>query len=190
GVPRGGGLGMSPPTQPVFTRVPLGRMKYVVPGVGSTLKWDEAGADKLFQSLRDDKPLAVNRPPRGPAAVPVGVAPQQIRVQVENGTSTAGLARRLDTALAATGFATTHHPVTSAEQSVRRTVIVYDPHWDRSARSLAAALPGSELRARPGQGAVLKVIAGADSNDVRKVKAQDPAQGTSGVVRGDEVVCP
>ncbi|MFJ3304942.1 LCP family protein [Streptomyces sp. NPDC086549] len=178
------------PSSSEFTTVPIGRMGYLVPGIGSTLQWDRAGAEKLFQSLRDDKPLTVNRPPRGGSrAVPVGVAPQQIRVQVENGTGTDGLARRVDAALAATGFATTRHPVTSAKHSVRRTVIVYDPRWDRSARSLAAALPGSELRAKPGQGAMLKVIAGADFKDVRKVKADDPAQDASAVVRGDEVVC-
>lgn len=187
------------PSSSEFTTVPIGRMAYAVPGIGSTLKWDPAGSEKLFQALRDDKPLAVNRPsrphtapstpPRTPPAVTVVVPPQQIRVQVENGTATAGLARKVDAALAATGFATTGQPVTSAEHSVRRTVIVYDPHWDRSARALAVALPGSELRARPGQGPVLKVIAGADFKDVRKVKAREPAQTTSGVMRGDEAMC-
>lgn len=171
-----------------FMTVPIGRMGYVVPGIGSTLKWDQPKADQLFRSLRDDKPLAVNRPSRVRAET-VDVAPQQVRVQVENGTGTAGLAKRVDTALAATGFATTRRPATSKEHSVRRTVIVYDPRWDRSARSLAAALPGSELRAEPGRGPLLKVIAGADFKDVRKVKPEDPPEAESQAVRGDEVVC-
>jgi hypothetical protein len=68
-------------------------------------------------------------------------------------------------------------------------VIVYDPRWDRSARSLAAALPGSELRAEPGRGPLLKVIAGSDFKDVRKVKPEDPPEAESQAVRGDEVVC-
>ncbi|MET8447879.1 LCP family protein [Streptomyces sp. NPDC005209] len=180
------------PSSSEFTTVPIGRMGFPVKGIGSTLKWDPAGADQLFQALRDDKPLALKRPrhEHGPAAVPVEVAPQQVRVQVENGTATAGLARRMDTALAATGFATTRQPVTSTEHSVRRTVIVYDPRWDRSARTLAAALPGSELRPTPGRGPVLRVIAGADFKDVRKVKPDTLDQGRAGVVHGDEVVCP
>ncbi|MFJ3232579.1 LCP family protein [Streptomyces sp. NPDC086787] len=178
------------PASSEFTTVPIGRLGQVVPGIGSTLLWDKAGADKLFQALRDDRPLAVNRPRRNTTpAVTVGVPPQQIRVQVENGTATAGLGRRMDSALAATGFATSGQPVTSAEHSVRRTVIVYDPHWDRSARALAAALPAAELRARPGQGQVLKVIAGSDFKDVRKVRADQPAPGTNGVMRGDEALC-
>lgn len=40
-----------------------------------------------------------------------------------------------------------------------------------------------------GQGAVLKVIAGADFERVRKVRAEDELQGESGVVTGDEVGC-
>ncbi|WP_436845500.1 LCP family protein [Streptomyces shenzhenensis] len=177
------------PSSSEFTTVPIGQMAFPVKGIGSTLKWDQTRAEQLFRSLREDKPLIVKRRPAGTPAVPVDVSPQQIRVQVENGTDTAGLGKQVDAALAATGFATTGQPVTSAEHDVRRTVIVYDPRWDRSARSVAAALPGSELRAVPAQGPVLKVIAGADFHDVRKVKAQPPTQGESGAVRGDEVVC-
>ncbi|MGW3952606.1 LCP family protein [Streptomyces sp. NPDC004752] len=177
------------PSSSEFTTVPIGQMAFPVKGIGSTLKWDQARSETLFRSLREDKPLTVNRRPTRTPSVPVDVAPQEIRVQVENGTGTEGLAKRVDAALAATGFATTGHPVTSAERDVRRTVIVYDPRWDRSARAVALALPGSELRAVPAQGPVLKVIAGADFHDVRKVKAQPPAQGESGAVRGDEVVC-
>ncbi|NUS29449.1 MAG: LCP family protein [Streptomyces sp.] len=175
------------PSSSEFTTVPIGQMGYVVKGVGSTLKWDAKKAGRLFQALRDDEPLAVHKPKS--KAVRVAVAPQQIRVQVENGTATAGLGKRVDTQLAATGFRTTHQPVTSANRTVKRTVIAYDPRWDRSAKSLAAALPGSELRPVPGQGALLKVIAGADFRQVRKVRAEDPYQGEFGVVTGDEVSC-
>jgi hypothetical protein len=118
----------------------------------------------------------------------VEVDPRQIRVLVANGTGTLGLAKRVDTALAATGFATTHQPVT-APAHVPRTVISYDPRWDRSARSLAVALPGSELRAVPGQGPLMKVTVGADFKGVHKVRFEDPGQPEQSVVRGNEVVC-
>lgn len=157
-------------------------------GVGSTLKWDPVKAERIFHALRADQPLSVRRP-RGEARV-VPVAPQQISVQVENGTPTPGLGRRVDAALVSTGFRTTGAPVNAATPDVKRTVVVYDPRWDRSAKSLAAALPGSELRAVPGLGATLKVIAGTDFERVRKVRAEDPGQGESGVVvRGDEAAC-
>ncbi|MEV0735896.1 LCP family protein [Streptomyces sp. NPDC050549] len=176
------------PSSSEFTTVPIGQMGYVVKGIGSTLKWDEPKAAKLFAALRDDKPLTVHRAPRA-NAVKVDVAPQQIQVQVENGTATAGLGKRVDAALAATGFRTTHQPVSATDHGVRRTVVVYDPRWDRSAKSLSAALPGSELRAVKGQGPLLKVIAGSDFKQVTRVRAADVQQGEFGVVTGDEVGC-
>ncbi|MEW2611912.1 LCP family protein [Streptomyces sp. NPDC047880] len=175
------------PSSSEFTTVPIGRMGYAVKGVGSTLKWDPVKAERVFHALRTDQPLSANRS-RGAARV-VSVAPQQIRVQVENGTRTPGLGRRVDAALASTGFRTTHAPVNSPNRDMKRTVVAYDPRWDRSAKSLATALPGSELRAVKGLGATLKVIAGPDFERVRKVRAEDPGRGEYSVVRGDEVSC-
>ncbi|HLL33573.1 LCP family protein [Streptomyces sp.] len=177
------------PSSSEFTTVPIGRMGHAVKGIGSTLKWDPVKADRIFQALRDDRPLAAARPKRVPVRV-VDVAPQQIRVQVENGTRTPGLGRRADAALAATGFRTTRLPVNAAQQDVRRTVVAHDPRWDRSAKSLAAALPGSELRAVKGQGATLKVIVGTDYQGVTKVRGETPRPpGAPAVVRGDEAGC-
>ncbi|GGS30777.1 LCP family protein [Streptomyces griseoviridis] len=177
------------PSSSEFTTVPVGRMGYAVKGVGSTLKWDDAAAGRLFAALREDRPLTAAKPPEEAAAVRVPVDPRRIRVQVANGTRTTGLGRRVDRALRATGFRTTGAPVNAPAPDVRRTVVAYDPRWDNSARSLAAALPGAELRPVEGQGATLKVIAGADWKEVRAVRPEEPPERTGTVVRGDEVVC-
>ncbi|OIJ90163.1 LCP family protein [Streptomyces colonosanans] len=180
------------PRSSEFTTVPIEQMDYEVKGLGSTVKWDETKASTLFRSLRDDKPLAPPRPrEQGPAAVPVDVAPQQIQVKVENGTGEERLGKRVADALAATGFRTTGKPANAPDRTVRHTVIVYDPRWDRSAKSLAAALPGSELRRASGQGPTLKVIAGTDFTQVQRVKAAEPqgSQGPQQVLTGDQVVC-
>jgi hypothetical protein len=178
------------PSSSEFTTVPIGQMGYAVKGVGSTLKWDPAESKRIFDALREDKPLAPPGPKhKGPAPVRVPVDPKQIRVQVENGTHTPGLGRRVDDALAATGFLTTRAPVNAADRAVARTVVAFDPRWDNSAKSLAAALPGSELRPVKGQGATLRVIAGADFGQVATVRPADPPQESGAVVRGDEVVC-
>ncbi|MGW5282610.1 LCP family protein [Streptomyces collinus] len=176
------------PSSSEFTTVPIAQMNFAVKGIGSTLKWDAAGSAGLFRALRDDRPLTAERPHRGPVPAPVEVDPRQIRVQVANGTGTMGLAKRVDAALAAAGFAATHQPLT-APAHVARTVISYDPRWDRSARSLAAALPGSELRPVPGQGPLLKVTAGADFKGVHQVRFEDPSRPEANVLRGNEVVC-
>lgn len=181
------------PSSSEFASVPVGDASFPVKGLGSTVKWDEAKAAKLFEALREDRPLAPapapGRPVRQQPAVPVDVAPQQVRVQVENGTRIDGLGTRVDSALRATGFDTTGAPGTGASREVKRTVITYDPRWDRTARSVATALPGSELRAVPGQGKTVVVIAGADYRKVVAVRAEDPYQGEFGVVTGDQVVC-
>ncbi|MFE5895579.1 LCP family protein [Streptomyces sp. NPDC002285] len=175
------------PSSSEFTTVPIGQLAYEVKGLGSTVKWNTSQAERLFRALREDKPLAAQRPKR--RAVPVEVAPQQIRVQVENGTARADLGKRVDAALATAGFRTTGRPANAADRSVKRTVVAHDPGWDRSAKSLAAALPGSELRPVKGLGPTLKVIAGTDFKKVRKVRAEDPTQGQATVVRGDEAGC-
>jgi LCP family protein required for cell wall assembly len=175
------------PSSSEFTTVPIGQLGYDVKGVGSTVKWDKGRAERLFRALREDKPLATHRPKQ--RAVPVEVAPRQIHVQVENGTKETGLGKRVDSALAKLGFRTTGRPLPGTERSLKRTVVAHDPGWDRSAKSLAAALPGSELRAVKGLGPTLKVIVGADFRQVRKVRVEDPLQGHSAVVRGDETGC-
>jgi LCP family protein required for cell wall assembly len=177
------------PSSSEFTTVPIAERRYRARGVvGETLKWNEKKARQIFAALRADRPLAPHVVKR-PKAVRVPVAPEQIRVQVENGTMSPGLGKRVDAGLAATGFVTTKAPVDGANRAVRRTVVLHDPRWDRSARSLAAALPGSEVRARPGLGPTLRVVAGADFHGVRRVRAEDPYQGEDGVITGDQVVC-
>ncbi len=71
-------------------------------------------------------------------------------------------------------------------------MITYDPHWDRSARSLAAALPGAELRPVAGQGALMRVTLGTDFTRVRPVRGEEPRQRPGGipVLTGDQAVCP
>ncbi|MER5890340.1 LCP family protein [Streptomyces sp. NPDC001941] len=178
------------PASSEFTSVPIGQMSYPVKGIGSTVKWDPVKAGKLFRTLREDRPLAPRRAPAKVKKLLVAVAPQQIRVQVYNGTRTDGLGRKVDDALRATGFNTTRAPQTGDRRDVRRTLVTYDPRWDRSAKSLATALPGCELRAVKGQGGTLKVTAGTDFKGAVPVRAEDAYQGEFGAVTGDQVVCP
>lgn len=177
------------PASSEFTSVPLGNVAYPVKGIGSTVKWDEAKSKKLFQALRDDRPLSPERP-GGPKAVQVDVAPQQIRVQVYNGTPKDGLGKTVDEGLHATGFDTTRAPLNGEPRNLAHTLITYDPRWDRSAKSLAGALPGVELRAVRGQGPLMKVTAGTDFEKVRRVRGKETSRGEFGAVTGDQVACP
>ncbi|MGW0712010.1 LCP family protein [Streptomyces sp. NPDC002643] len=178
------------PASSEFTTVPIGRMEHEVEGIGTTVKWDQKKSARLFEALRDDRPLSPYKVPEKPhRPTEVEVAPEQIRVQVENGTTVPGLGKKVDGQLAATGFATTRTPVNADTDDARRTVVLYDPRWDRSARSLATALPGSKLRPVRAQGPTLRVIAGMDFKKVRKVRVENPGEARPEVLRGDEVTC-
>lgn len=176
--------------------MPIGNVGYRVKGIGSTVKWDDAKAGKLWAAIRADQPLAVRVPAdakrRQSSKLQVDVDPHSIRVHVDNGTAVTGLGDRADKALRATGFATTGSPGNATVHNVPRTVIRFDPRWDRSAKSLAAALPGAELVPAIGQGPLMKVTIGAGYKGVTAIRAQDPAPatgGAAGAVTGDQVVC-
>ncbi|WP_426364190.1 LCP family protein [Streptomyces sp. E-08] len=180
------------PASSEFVSVPIGDMSFPVKGIGSTVKWDAAKAQRLFQALRDDRPLAASAQQeedssKAPKAVVVDVPPGTVRVQVYNGTRTDGLGRKVDDALRATGFDTTRTPMTGSPR--KRTLVEYDPRWDRSATSLAAALPGAELRAVAGRGGTLRVTVGSDHKAVRAVRAES-SEAPFEAVTGDKVVCP
>jgi LCP family protein required for cell wall assembly len=181
------------PASSEFTSVPLAAQGVSVRGAGAMVKWDPVKSKRLFLALREDRPLAPSRhAAAGPArkATLVDVGPQQIRVQVYNGTSKDGLGKRVDDALKATGFNTTRVPLTKPALKAKATVVEYDPRWDRSAKSLAAALPGSRLKAVKRQGGTLKVIAGTGFTKVVPVRAEEAPKGTFGALTGDQVVCP
>jgi LCP family protein required for cell wall assembly len=194
------GLG---PASAEFATVPVHKDKESVAGLGEVVKWDDKKAGQLFTALREDRPLASSRPKNGKRvsgagarAGPVEAAPGTIRVRVDNGTESAGLGHRVHSELRAAGFATTGAPGNTERQDVRKTQIAYDPRWDRSARSLAVALPGAKLRKVNGQGPLMKVTLGNDFTRVARVRESDPvldpettAGGSSAAVTGDKVIC-
>lgn len=187
-----------------FTTVPVAQSKHQVPGLGETVRWDQRNAKKLFTALREDKPLAPvtektekqkREKQRSERAVPVDVAPGSIRVQVDNGTRKAGLGHEADTQLRRTGFQTTGIPGNADKDDQKKTEIAYDPRWDRSVKSLAAALPGAELVKAKGQGPLMKVTLGSDFDKVTPVREDQPTPPTPSdgrgysAVSGDEVSC-
>ncbi|GLW17803.1 LCP family protein [Streptomyces kronopolitis] len=180
------------PSSSEFTSVPLTGTARTVPGVGSTVQWDPVQAPKLFQAIREDKPLAAHRGGTAPRGRVVDVPPAQVQVRVDNGSGKGGAGTSVAGELRATGFATAGAPGTSPLGTVPRTVIAYDPRWDRSARSLAAALPGAELHPANGQGPVMRVTVGRDHRSVQRVRAEEPPQRPGGIatITGDQAVCP
>ncbi|KRV48733.1 LytR family transcriptional regulator [Wenjunlia vitaminophila] len=173
-----------------FVSVPVADEDYRGdPHWGSAVLWDQQRSRELFAKIREDRPLTSGRPGKKTRLVPID--PRSIRVQVINGSGRTGLGARTDGALRRSGFATTGLP-RNGERDAQRTLITFDPRWDRSARSLAAALPGAQLRAVRGHGPVLDVTIGHEFQGVRRVKASTTglAENPRGVRTGDQVLCP
>ncbi|MFJ1708915.1 LCP family protein [Kitasatospora sp. NPDC088346] len=170
-----------------FTTVPLAVVDHQVAGWGSTVLWDRPAAKVLFDAVRHGRPLTERpgHPPAtatatataaGPAATAAAAAgtvpPGQIHVRVLNGTGVQGLGARVDTDLHAAGFATTGTPGNAP--AAARTTVRYDPRWEESARTVAAALPGAELLAVADLGATVEVVVGGDHHGVAEVPATAP----------------
>ncbi|MFC8452279.1 LCP family protein [Kitasatospora sp. NPDC057223] len=193
-----------------FATVPLADLDHPVNGWGSTVLWDAAGASALFDAVRAGRPLS--EPPSAAPAAPTvdapgatatgasAVAPEQVRVQVFNAAGVPGLGARVDGDLRRSGFATTGAPANApGGETVARTTVRYDPRWDESLRTLAAALPGAALVPQPGLGATLQVLAGSDYPGVTgtgaptavpvAVPAAVPAPAVSAAT-GDQITCP
>ena len=126
----------------------------------SVVLLDEAALPGFFASLDAATPSA---------AASLTVAPSAIVVDLENATTRAGLARRVGTALAGVGFRVGQvRP--AARTDVTTTVVRYGAARADSARTVAAALPGSRLArdsSLPPSGLVVTV--GSNYRGVRKV---------------------
>ncbi|WP_405676859.1 LCP family protein [Streptomyces sp. NBC_00048] len=145
-----------------FATVPIRLFDHRVPGVGSTLVWDEPRSAALWEALRADRPITgdtrIQPVPENPASTnPAGIA-----VRVDD-SAVAG-------ALRGSGFA-----VTDTSQSAPAVrpggppVISYPAGLEEDAATLAAALPGSRLRAVPKDDKFFDVTVGTEPVRVKPV---------------------
>ncbi|MFJ9520582.1 LCP family protein [Kitasatospora sp. NPDC101801] len=190
------------PARADFTTVPVGDVNFQVEGWGSTVRWDAAGAKALFAAVREGRPLTDRPVAATPPAAPVQVTvpPGQIHIQVLNGAGVVGLGARVDGDLHKAGFATTGAPSNAGGGSTTRTTVRYDPRWDESVKTVAAALPSAELVATPGLGATMQVVAGTDYTGVVGVATPPPPSPTAApspaetpavtASTGTEISCP
>lgn len=152
----------------LFTTVPVANTDERVPGQGLIVRIDDVKATTLFDALRTDqapdKPAKKATAPRNPLTV----QPASIRVRVYNGSGVAGLGRRAYNDLTGVGFATTDTP-SNRGTGATQTVITYGPSRADSAKTLAAALPGSVLRLDPTLTRTLEVVVGSSYTPAQKV---------------------
>ncbi|MEV0148152.1 MULTISPECIES: LCP family protein [unclassified Nonomuraea] len=175
-----------------FADVPLKNADFKAPTGESAVLWDEAAARELFRRIGADEDLV--KPSPSPSASssasatakPAGEAipPERIAVTVKNGTLITGLGARTKEALVAAGFRVPDQPGNTPRKDYRKTVIRYAADREDSARTVAAAIPGAELREAADVKGV-EVIVGSDQPKISK-----PAQTATPEVKSTPTATP
>jgi len=178
-----------------FATVPLSDVNYKAPTGESAVLWDKPAARELFRQISADElqagPVKRRSPapsasisasalpststPPSPSVAPTASAgaltipPGRIAVRVLNGTLITGLGAKTKASLLAAGFMVPSTPGDVPERNFTNTVIRYPAGREDSARTVAAAFPGAELRERKGIQSI-EVVVGQKNNTVKKVK--------------------
>ncbi|MEU6315496.1 LCP family protein [Streptomyces sp. NPDC047014] len=165
-----------------FATVPIRLFDHRVPGVGSTLVWDEPRSAALWQALRTDRPLTGDTRIQPVAQTPAPTDPARIPVAVDDAT--------VADALRAGGFAVTDTPASApAARPAGGPVIGYPAGREEDADTLAAALPGARVRALPTGATSFTVTVGTDPVEVRTV-TYDRNIADGAPVTADVLRCP
>jgi LCP family protein required for cell wall assembly len=170
------------PDRVTFVTAPIANPDHRPGRVGSTVLWDENRAADLFGRIRDDRPLDEPADPSASGSTVAGgptVPPTRINVRVYNASGVTGLGRRTATELAAAGFGLAGPARSASTSGEMQTRIRYDPRWDESVKTLAAALPGARLERASGLGATFEVLVGASQTAVTPVTVRTPVASAS-----------
>ncbi|GGS90918.1 LytR family transcriptional regulator [Planobispora rosea] len=173
-----------------FATVPLADVDYRTPTGESAVLWDKPAARQLFQRIAADeeltkpsakpstKPSATPEPAGAtptPSTAPLTVPPSRIAVKVLNGTLITGLGGRTRDDLLKAGFLVPEPAGDTQRRDHDKTVIRYGPGREDSARTLAAALPGADVRPIEDLGDRIEVIVGRKHPQVKKVTVEEAA---------------
>jgi LCP family protein required for cell wall assembly len=156
----------------LFATVPIANASARINGA-SVVQLDEAAAAAMFEALkRDEAPGTPAKP--GAGAAKLTVPASSIRVRVYNGSGVTGLARKAFNDLSSVGFITTGTP-TNRGSGATSTTVLYGPTRADSAKTLAAAIPGSVLQEDPSLQRTLEVVVGSSYSGAKKVTVSAPS---------------
>ncbi|MGW2563584.1 LCP family protein [Streptomyces sp. NPDC001514] len=158
----GWSLGRLPADRTEFTTVPIAEFDHRVPGVGSTLVWHKARSRALWNALRSDHPFTGDTRILPVPETRAETDPARINVRVDDATVAAALRRNKFVVMDTSASAPTVRPAGSP-------LITYPAGQEAEASTLAAALPGSHLRAVSRHDAVFDVVVGTEPVVVKTV---------------------
>ena len=162
-------------------------------GVGSVLMYDHSALDAFFAPLRppSEQPPSPSVPSSpGPTAGdgrPLTVAPAAVTVTVQNGSGTPGIARSVTQGLAAQGFHVGAY-ANADRHDYADSVVSYPPGSVEAARTVAAAVPGAQLREDPAAAGIVLVVGSSFTSLVHVAAPGAPAAAPSAAPRAGD--CP
>jgi LytR cell envelope-related transcriptional attenuator len=174
-----------PPSQVTFTTIPVANLNYLTPTGQSAVLWNTSAADRLFASIKADKPVVKKKPPARKKPRP-SLKPGQVHVDIYNGTLIPGLSAGTGTQLAATGFSVHRDGLTWSIHDITQTVIDYPPGRADAARLVRKALPGATLQQVKGLPRV-RIILGASAHTVSPLPSASPSPPASNGAPGGVV---
>lgn len=162
-----------------FASVPIADANYRTSTGESAVLWDTAAAKDLFRRIATDQPLIKPSPKPSatvtrtatpePTTTPPTVPPSRITLRVLNGTGITGRGAATREDLLKAGFLVPSPAGNAATTDYDKTVIRYGPERRDSARTVAAALPGAELREIPELNDRIEIIVGRHYPGARKI---------------------
>jgi LCP family protein required for cell wall assembly len=174
---------MSPRNVNLFT-VPLSNTNLST-SVGSAVQWDPALSKKLFHDFRSDTPITdvIGKHQK------LTVAPSSISLKVLNATNKNGLASKAAQDLAGVGFPTPSTGNAPKGSDPSKTVVVYGPARADSAKTVAAAVPGSTTQQDNSLGSGIELLVGSNYSGVKSVKVSTPSSNRPTVRTGATNPC-
>src|SRR4051794_3432783 len=154
------------PAHVEMIRVPLKSGSFNMGAIGNVVEWDPVLAPRLFRDLTLDNPVGAAEQGKSRK---VTIPPSSISTPVLNATDQNGLAAKAAADLTALGFHVTHTGNAPAGSDPKTTVVRYGPSRADSAKTLAAALPGSKLVADASLGSGLQVLIGSNYQGIQRV---------------------
>ena len=127
-------------------------------------------------------------PPKAAGDQPLlRTAPQDIRVEVINGTGIKGAGKKAKKALRAEGFNVVN---VKNGDTVTQTTLIYDPEWDVSAKTIAYSADAKVQQAQEGNGGTMQLIIGPEFISAKPVTISDALKDkTANVNTADENFC-
>ena len=136
------------------------------------VQWKQPQAEEVWRALRYDRPLPGHEKQKSGTGTShvsdLKTPPENIHVQVLNGSGIPGAAAQVASELENEGFVVTSVGDAS-RNDYQTTQVRHDPAYNESARTLSAALPGSVDKDDVSLSSTLVVIVGADQPHVVKV---------------------